>query len=169
MKYPSCLLMGERASGSMLSIAVAGEGQHQDAGAKMIHMAPNTTSKITSKSISRGGGRSSYRGQVKMTPLATGSRSKVVCDALIMDPQSRSDTYPNNQIMAGDATLEHEAYVSRIGEEQILYLMSRGMSVKDAEAMIIRGFIEPVIQELPMEYAVELNRLVKLEMTGSVG
>ena len=169
MKYPSCLLMGERAHGEMLSIAVAGEGQHQDAGAKMIHMAPNTTSKITSKSISRGGGRSSYRGQVKMTPAAVGSRSKVVCDALIMDEFSRSDTYPNNQIMTGEATLEHEAYVSRIGEEQIIYLMSRGLTAKEAEEMIIRGFIEPVIRELPMEYAVELNRLVKLEMTGSVG
>ncbi len=169
MKYPSCLLEGDRAHGEMLSIAVAGVGQHQDAGAKMIHMAPNTTSKITSKSISRGGGRSSYRGQVKIIPTATGSRSKVVCDALIMDAQSRSDTYPTNQIMTGEATLEHEAYVSRIGEEQILYLMSRGLSAKEAEGMIIRGFIEPVIQELPMEYAVELNRLVKLEMTGSVG
>lgn len=169
MKYPSCLLMGERAHGEMLSIAVAGEGQHQDAGAKMIHMAPNTTSKITSKSISRGGGRSSYRGQVKIIPTATGSRSKVVCDALIMDERSRSDTYPNNQIMTGEATLEHEAYVSRIGEEQILYLMSRGLSAKEAEGIIIRGFIEPVIQELPMEYAVELNRLVKMEMVGSVG
>ncbi len=169
MKYPSCLLVGERAHGEMLSIAVAGPDQHQDAGAKMIHLAPNTTSKITSKSISRGGGRSSYRGQVKITPAATGSRSKVVCDALIMDDLSRSDTYPNNQIMTGEATLEHEAYVSRVGEEQLLYLMSRGLSAKEAEAMIIRGFIEPVISELPMEYAVELNRLVKLEMTGSVG
>ena len=169
MKYPSCILMGERAHGEMLSIAVAGEGQHQDAGAKMIHLAPNTTSKITSKSISKAGGRSSYRGQVKIAPQATGSRSKVVCDALILDSLSRSDTYPNNQIMTGEATLEHEAYVSRIGEEQIVYLMSRGMSAKEAESMIIRGFIDPVIQELPMEYAVELNRLVKMEMTGSVG
>jgi len=169
MKYPSCLLMGERAHGEMLSIAVAGEGQHQDAGAKMIHLAPNTTSKITSKSISQHGGRSSYRGQVKMAPQAIGSRSKVVCDALILDDKSRSDTYPNNQIMTGEAILEHEAYVSRIGEEQILYLMSRGMSQKEAESMIIRGFIDPVIQELPMEYAVELNRLVKMEMIGSVG
>ncbi len=169
MKYPSCILQGERAHGEMLSIAVAGEGQHQDAGAKMIHLAPNTTSKITSKSISRGGGRSSYRGQVKMSPMAAGSRSKVVCDALIMDPDSRSDTYPNNQIMTGEATLEHEAYVSRIGEEQILYLMSRGMTAKEAEGMIIRGFLEPVMAELPMEYAVELNRLVKMEMVGSVG
>ncbi len=133
MKYPSCLLMGERAHGEMLSIAVAGAGQHQDAGAKMIHLAPNTTSKITSKSISKGGGRSSYRGQVKMTPQARGSRSKVICDALILDDKSRSDTYPNNQIMTGEATLEHEAYVSRIGEEQILYLMSRGLTAKEAE------------------------------------
>jgi Fe-S cluster assembly protein SufB len=169
MKYPSCILRGERAHGEMLSIAVAGEGQHQDSGAKMIHLAKNTTSKITSKSISKGGGRSSYRGQVKMSPLASGSRSKVVCDALILDEKSRSDTYPDNQIMSGDVTLEHEAYVSRIGEEQILYLMSRGLTVKEAEGMIIRGFLEPIIEELPMEYAVELNRLVKLEMVGSVG
>lgn len=169
MKYPSCILEGERAHGEMLSIAVAGEGQHQDAGAKMIHLAPNTTSRITSKSISRGGGRSSYRGQVKMIPKAVGSKSKVICDALIMDANSRSDTYPNNQIMTGQATLEHEAYVSRIGEEQILYLMSRGMTAKEAEGMIIRGFLEPVMEELPMEYAVELNRLVKMEMIGSVG
>ncbi|EKD80354.1 MAG: hypothetical protein ACD_40C00128G0012 [uncultured bacterium] len=169
MKYPSCILMGERAHGEMLSIAVAGEGQHQDTGAKMIHLSPNTTSKITSKSISRRGGRSSYRGQVKVTSLATGSHSRVVCDALILDSQSRSDTYPNNQILTGEATLEHEAYVSRVGEEQILYLMSRGMTEKEAEEMIIRGFLEPIIQELPMEYAVELNRLIKMEMTGSVG
>lgn len=169
MKYPSCILQGERAHGEMLSIAVAGSGQHQDAGAKMIHLAPFTTSRITSKSISKGGGRSSYRGQVKIVPGARGARSKVVCDALILDPESRSDTYPNNQIMTGEATLEHEAYVSRVGEEQILYLMSRGMTQKEAENMIIRGFLEPVVAELPMEYAVELNRLVKMEMTGSVG
>lgn len=169
MKYPSCILMGEKAHGEMLSIAVAGSGQHQDAGAKMIHLAPNTTSKITSKSISKAGGRSTYRGQVKIVPHAVGARSKVVCDALILDDLSRSDTYPNNQIMTGDATLEHEAFVSRIGEEQICYLMSRGMSQKEAESMIIRGFIDPVIQELPMEYAVELNRLIKMEMIGSVG
>jgi Fe-S cluster assembly protein SufB len=169
MKYPSCLLMGERAHGEMLSIALAGSGQHQDAGAKMIHLAPNTTSRITSKSISKNGGRSSYRGQVKISPQAMGSRSKVVCDALILDDLSRSDTYPNNQIMTGEATLEHEAYVSRIGEEQMLYLMSRGLTHSEAEGIIIRGFLEPVIQELPMEYAVELNRLVKMEMVGSVG
>lgn len=169
MKYPSCLLMGEGAHGEMLSIAVAGAGQQLDAGAKMIHLAPNTTSRIVSKSISQNGGRSSYRGQVKMTPTAKGAKSKVVCDALIMDESSRSDTYPNNQIMTGEATLEHEAYVSRIGEEQILYLQSRGLSKVEAETMIIRGFLEPVSGELPLEYAVELNRLVKMEMEGSVG
>lgn len=169
MKYPSCLLKGEGAHGEMLSIAVAGSGQHQDAGAKMIHLAPKTTSRITSKSISKNGGRSSYRGMVTVTPQAKGSRSKVVCDALILDPESRSDTYPTNRIMTSDVTLEHEAYVSKIGEEQLLYLRSRGISEKDAEAMIVRGFLAPVLSELPLEYAVELNRLVKLEMTGSVG
>ncbi|MFH2085940.1 MAG: Fe-S cluster assembly protein SufB [bacterium] len=169
MKYPSCILKGERAFGSMLSIAVASHGQHQDTGAKMIHLAPNTTSKIAAKSISQNGGRSSYRGQVKIGPRARGARSRVVCDALILDPMSRSDTYPDNQMMTGEAQIEHEAYVSRVSEEQITYLMSRGLSQKEAESMIIRGFLEPIIQELPMEYAVELNRLVKLEMVGSVG
>lgn len=169
MKYPSCILVGERAHGEMLSIAVAGEGQQLDAGAKMIHLAAKTTSRIISKSISQKGGRSSYRGQVKMTPSAVDSRSKVICDALIMDDLSRSDTYPNNQIMTGEATLEHEAYVSRVGEEQLRYLMSRGLTESEAQTMIIRGFLEPVAAELPLEYAVELNRLVKLEMVGSVG
>lgn len=169
MKYPSCLLEGERAHGEMLSIAVAGEGQHQDAGAKMFHLAPRTTSRITSKSISKHGGRSSYRGMVVVTPQGKGSRSKVVCDALIMDPESRSDTYPTNRIMTSDVTLEHEAYVSKIGEEQLLYLMSRGLTQEEAETLLVRGFLEPVMQELPLEYAVELNRLVHLEMTGSVG
>lgn len=169
MKYPSCILQGERAHGEMLSIAVAGSTQHQDAGAKMIHLAPHTTSKIVSKSISKGGGRTSYRGQIKISPMAVSARSKVVCDALILDQESRSDTYPNNQIMTGSATLEHEAYVSRVSEEQLLYLMSRGLTAKEAEGIIIRGFLEPIIQELPMEYAVELNRLVKMEMIGSVG
>lgn len=169
MKYPSCLLKGEGASGNMLSIAVAGEGQHQDAGAKMFHLAPNTDSTITSKSISSNGGRSSYRGMVMIAPQAKNSRSKVVCDALIMDNKSRSDTYPTNRIMTNETILEHEAYVSRVGEEQILYLMSRGLSESEAQAMIIRGFLDPVVGELPMEYAVELNRLVKLEMEGSVG
>jgi len=169
MKYPSCVLMGEGAHGEMLSIAVAGDGQQQDAGAKMIHLAANTTSKITSKSISLKGGRSSYRGRVYIGPNAKKARSKIVCDALIMDNISRSDTYPDNQVYRGDAQIEHEAYVSKVSEEQIRYLMSRGIGAKEAETMIIRGFIEPVIQELPMEYAVELNRLVKLEMVGSVG
>ncbi len=169
MKYPSCILAGPRAHGEMLSIAVAGSGQQLDAGAKMIHLAPNTTSRIVSKSISQNGGRSSYRGQVKITPAAVGSRSKVICDALIMDEQSRSDTYPNNQVMTGDATLEHEAFVSRVGAEQLMYLMGRGLSEAEAQTMIIRGFLEPIVSELPLEYAVELNRLVKMQMEGSVG
>lgn len=169
MKYPSCILAGEGASGEMLSIAVAGSSQHQDTGAKMIHLAPNTTSRITSKSISKDGGRASYRGRVVMTPQAKGAKSKVICDALILDPESRSDTYPNNQILTSEGTLEHEAFVSKISEEQIAYLRSRGLTEQEAQAMIIRGFLEPVVGELPLEYAVELNRLVKLEMTGSVG
>ncbi len=169
MKYPSCILRGERARGEMLSIAVAGEGQHQDAGAKMHHIAPYTTSRIISKSISKGGGRSSYRGMVTMAPTAIGAKSKVVCDALILDPASRSDTYPTNRILTGAATMEHEATVSKIGEEQLLYLMSRGMTQAEAEGMIVRGFLEPVVAELPLEYAVELNRLVNMEMEGSVG
>lgn len=169
MKYPSCILKGEGAHGEMLSIAVAGADQHQDAGSKMYHLAPNTTSRITSKSISKDGGRSSYRGLVSISPVAKGSKSKVVCDALILDPESRSDTYPTNRIMTSDVTLEHEAYVSRVSEEQLLYLMSRGMSEEEAQAMIVRGFLEPVTAELPLEYAVELNRLIKLEMEGSVG
>lgn len=169
MKYPSCILKGEGATGGMLSIAVAGGGQHQDAGAKMIHLAPNTRSRIISKSISKEGGRSSYRGLVSITPKAKGSRSKVVCDALILDAESRSDTYPTNRIMTSDSTLEHEAVVSKIGEEQLFYLMSRGFSEEEASSMIVKGFLEPVIKELPLEYAVELNRLVKLGMEGSVG
>lgn len=169
MKYPSCLLMGEGAHGEMLSIAVAGKGQHQDAGAKMIHLAPRTTSRIVAKSISQRGGRSSYRGRVLMSPKAQGARSKVICDALIMDELSRSDTYPDNQVLTGEATVEHEAYVSRVGEEQIRYLRGRGLTEAEAQAMIVRGFLEPVVAELPLEYAVELNRLVKLEMEGSVG
>lgn len=169
MKYPACLLVGEGAQGDMLSIAVAGEGQQLDAGAKMIHLAPQTRSRIISKSISQHGGRSSYRGLVKITPQARGAHAQVVCDALIMDPESRSDTYPNNQVYTGEATLAHEAYVTRIAEEQILYLMSRGMDKAQAETLIVRGFLAPVVDELPMEYAVELNRLIKLEMEGSVG
>ena len=169
MKYPSCILKGEGAHGEMLSIAVASSGQHQDAGAKMYHLAPRTTSKITSKSISRDGGRASYRGLVSISPRAKEARSRVVCDALIMDSKSRSDTYPTNRVLNNEVILEHEAYVSKIGVEQLYYLMSRGMSEAEAQTLIVRGFLEPVVGELPMEYAVELNRLVKLEMEGSVG
>lgn len=169
MKYPSCVLRGEGASGDMLSIAVAGEGQHQDTGAKMFHLAPNTRSRIISKSISKDGGRSTYRGKVLMTPNAKGSRSKVVCDALILDENSRSDTYPTNQIYTNDSILEHEAVVSKVGEEQLFYIMSRGLSESEASSMIVKGFLEPVIKELPLEYSVELSRLVQMEMEGSVG
>jgi len=169
MKYPACLLKGEGAHGSMLSIAVASEGQQQDTGAKMHHLAPYTTSKIIAKSISKKGGRSSYRGMVTVSPQARGTKSKVVCDALILDPKSRSDTYPSNRIQTGDVQLEHEAYVSRISKEQTEYLMSRGLSEEEAQTIIVRGFLGEVLEELPMEYAVELNRLVKLEMVGSVG
>ena len=169
MKYPSCILKGEGAHGEMLSIAVASSGQHQDAGAKMYHLAPRTTSTITSKSISRDGGRASYRGLVSISPRAKEARSRVVCDALIMDSKSRSDTYPTNRVLNNEVILEHEAYVSKIGVEQLYYLMSRGMSEAEAQTLIVRGFLEPIVGELPMEYAVELNRLVKLEMEGSVG
>lgn len=169
MKYPSCILAGEGAKGEMLSIAWAGKGQHQDTGAKMIHLAPNTTSQIISKSISKNGGRATYRGMVQMNKGATGARSKVVCDALILDELSRSDTYPINKIFEEDVILEHEAVVSRVSEEQLLYLMSRGLPEHEAEAMVVNGFLEPVLKEVPMEYAVEMNRLVNLEMEGSVG
>lgn len=169
MKYPSCVLVGRRAHGEVLSIAWAGEGQHQDTGAKMIHLAPETTSQIISKSISKGGGRATYRGVVHMVPGAWGSRSKVVCDALILDEKSRSDTYPVNKIQENDVVLEHEATVSRVSEEQLLYLQSRGITLEEASAMIVNGFMEPVVKEIPMEYAIEMNRLVELEMEGSVG
>jgi Fe-S cluster assembly protein SufB len=169
MKYPSCVLAGEGAKGEMLSIAWAGKNQHQDTGAKMIHLAPNTTSQIISKSISKNGGRATYRGMVQINKGATGARSKVVCDALILDDKSRSDTYPLNKIFEEDVIFEHEAVVSRVSEEQLLYLMSRGLSEHEAEAMVVNGFLEPVMKEVPMEYAVEMNRLVGLEMEGSVG
>jgi len=169
MKYPSVVLVGNRAHGEILSVAVAGKGQHQDAGGKCIHLAPNTTSRIISKSISMKGGRASYRGMIMMAPGAKNARSKVVCDALILDKKSRSDTYPVNKINESEVTLEHEATVSKIGEEQIFYLMSRGFTDHEAEAMIINGFIEPIVKELPMEYSVELNRLINLQMEGSVG
>jgi len=169
MKYPSCILVGRRAHGEVLSIAWAGGGQHQDTGAKMIHLAPETTSQIISKSISKNGGRATYRGMIHMVPGAWGSRSKVVCDALILDEKSRSDTYPVNKIQENDVVLEHEATVSRVSEEQLLYLQSRGITAEEASAMIVNGFMEPVVKEIPMEYAIEMNRLVELEMEGSVG
>jgi Fe-S cluster assembly protein SufB len=169
MKYPSCYLMGPGAHGEILSMAFARAGQHQDAGGKMVHFAPYTSSKITSKSISKAGGRSSYRGLVKVYKGARGVRSNVVCDALILDPQSRSDTYPYIEIDEDDVTIGHEASVSKIGEEQLFYLMSRGLSEEDATTMVVSGFIEPLVKELPMEYAVEMNRLIQLQMEGSVG
>ena len=150
-------------------MAMAGVGQHQDAGAKMTHLAPETTSRIISKSISFGGGRVSYRGKVQINKGAINSRSKVVCDALILDEKSRSDTYPTNKIMENQVTLEHEATVSKVGEEQLFYLMSRGIEEHQAEALIVQGFLEPVVKEIPLEYAVEMNRLIELEMEGSVG
>ncbi len=169
MKYPSCYLVGRKAHGEILSMAFAGPGQHQDAGGKVIHFAPETSSKITSKSISRGGGRSSYRGLLKVHPEAAGSRSNVVCDALLLDPQSRSDTYPYIEIDQEDVTIGHEASVSKVGEEQLFYLMSRGLSEEEATTMVVSGFIEPLVKELPMEYAVEMNRLIQLQMEGSIG
>lgn len=169
MKYPAVVLAGKRAHGEILSVAVAGKGQHLDAGAKCIHLAPGTTSRVISKSISFDGGRASYRGLVQVSPGAKNARSKVVCDALIMDKDSRSDTYPVNKIFESESTLEHEATVSKIGEEQLFYLMSRGFEQHEAEAMIINGFIEPISKELPMEYSVELNRLINMQMEGSVG
>ncbi len=169
MKYPSCYLMGEGAHGEILSMAFAGPGQSQDAGGKAIHFAPNTTSKITSKSISKGGGRASYRGLLKVYPEAKGAKSNVVCDALLLDPESRSDTYPYIEIDQQDVTVGHEASVSKVGEEQLFYLMSRGLSEEEATTMVVSGFIEPLVKELPMEYAVEMNRLIQLQMEGSIG
>jgi Fe-S cluster assembly protein SufB len=169
MKYPSCYLIGPRAHGEILSLAFAGPGQHQDAGGKVIHAAPRTSSKITSKSISRGGGRTSYRGLLKVHKGAEGSKSHVVCDALLLDPQSRSDTYPYIEIDEDNVTIGHEASVSKIGEEQLFYLMSRGLNQEEAATMVVSGFIEPLVKELPMEYAVEMNRLIQLQMEGSVG
>ncbi len=169
MKYPSCYLMGPGAHGEVLSVAFAGPNQHQDAGGKMIHFAPHTSSKITSKSISRGNGRSSYRGLLKVYPEAEGVKANVVCDALLLDPQSRSDTYPYIEIDAEDVSIGHEATVSKIGEEQLFYLQSRGLSEEEAATMVVSGFIEPLVKELPMEYAIEMNSLIRLQMVGSVG
>ncbi|WP_437202726.1 Fe-S cluster assembly protein SufB [Planctomicrobium sp. SH664] len=169
MKYPAVYLMEPGARGETLSIAFASEGQHQDAGAKMVHCAPNTSSRIISKSISKNGGRSSYRGLVKVQNGALNCKSNVVCDALILDPESRSDTYPYIEVEEDDVAIEHEASVSKIAEEQLLYLTSRGLTEAEASAMIVTGFIEPLVKELPMEYAVEMNRLIELQMEGSVG
>lgn len=169
MKYPAIYLMEPGARGETLSIAFAGAHQHQDAGAKMVHCAPNTSSRIISKSISKAGGRSSYRGLVKVAKGATNCKSNVVCDALILDSESRSDTYPYIEVDEEHVAIEHEASVSKIAEEQLLYLMSRGMTETEASSMIVTGFIEPLVKELPMEYAVEMNRLIELQMEGSVG
>jgi Fe-S cluster assembly protein SufB len=169
MKYPSVYLMGEHAKGETLSVAFAGQGQHQDAGAKMVHCAPNTSSQIISKSVARGGGRTSYRGLVQVQEGATGAKSTVKCDALLVDTLSRSDTYPYVDVREDDVQMGHEASVSKISEDQLFYLMSRGMTEDEAAATIVRGFVEPIARELPMEYALELNRLIELQMEGAVG
>ncbi|GAB3010250.1 Fe-S cluster assembly protein SufB [Saccharothrix deserti] len=169
MKYPAVFLMGEHAKGEVLSIAFAGEGQHQDAGAKMVHMAPYTSSTIVSKSVARGGGRTSYRGLVQVNKRAHHSKSTVKCDALLVDNISRSDTYPYVDVREDDVSMGHEATVSKVSEDQLFYLMSRGLNEDEAMAMIVRGFVEPIARELPMEYALELNRLIELQMEGAVG
>ena len=169
MKYPAVYQMGEHAKGETLSIAFAGEGQHQDAGAKMVHAAPHTSSSILSKSVARGGGRTSYRGLIQVNEGAHGSKSNVLCDALLVDQISRSDTYPYVDIREDDVTMGHEATVSKVSEDQLFYLMSRGLTEDEAMAMIERGFVEPIAKELPMEYALELNRLIELQMEGAVG
>jgi Fe-S cluster assembly protein SufB len=169
MKYPSVYMLGKGARGEILSIAFAGKGQHQDAGGKVVHGAPYTSSRIISKSISKNGGRASYRGLLKVAGGAKGSKSNVVCDALILDERSRSDTYPYIEIDEDDVKIGHEASVSKIGEEQLFYLMSRGLSEAESSTMIVSGFIEPLVKELPMEYAVEMNKLIQLQMEGSVG
>ncbi|HEX3223235.1 MAG TPA: Fe-S cluster assembly protein SufB, partial [Nocardioides sp.] len=169
MKYPAVYLMGEHAKGETLSIAFAGEGQHQDAGAKMVHAAPHTSSSILSKSVARGGGRTSYRGLIQINEGAHGSKSNVLCDALLVDQISRSDTYPYVDIREDDVSMGHEASVSKVSDDQLFYLMSRGLAEDEAMAMIVRGFVEPIAKELPMEYALELNRLIELQMEGAVG
>jgi Fe-S cluster assembly protein SufB len=169
MKYPSVFLMGEHAKGEVLSIAFAGEGQHQDAGAKMEHLAPHTSSTIVSKSVARGGGRTSYRGLVRVAKRAHNSKSTVKCDALLVDQISRSDTYPYVDIRNDNVAMGHEATVSKVSEDQLFYLMSRGLTEDEAMAMVVRGFVEPIARELPMEYALELNRLIELQMEGAVG
>ena len=169
MKYPAVWMVGEHAKGEVLSVAFAGEGQHQDAGAKMVHAAPNTSSTIISKSVARGGGRTSYRGLVQVHEGAHHSRSTVKCDALLVDTITRSDTYPYVDVREDDVSMGHEATVSKVSEDQLFYLMSRGLTEDEAMAMIVRGFVEPIARELPMEYALELNRLIELQMEGAVG
>ncbi|MBI3333703.1 MAG: SufD family Fe-S cluster assembly protein, partial [Candidatus Omnitrophica bacterium] len=169
MKYPGVHLVGRKARGEVVSVAFSGRGQHQDAGAKMVHAAPETSSTILSKSISKDGGRTSYRGLVKVYPQAEHVKSSVRCDALLMDEISRSDTYPTMEIDAKQVQIGHEATVSKIGEEQLFYLMSRGLKEQEATTMVVNGFFEAFTKELPLEYAVELNRLIQLEMEGSVG
>lgn len=169
MKYPSCYLIGPGARGEILSMAFAGKGQTQDTGGKVIHLAPHTSSKITSKSISKDGGRASYRGLLKVYKGCGDVKSNVVCDALLLDPKSRSDTYPYIEIDEDDVSIGHEATVSKVGDEQLFYLRSRGLSEEQAITMVVSGFIEPLVKELPMEYAVEMNRLIQLQMEGSIG
>ncbi|GGL16266.1 Fe-S cluster assembly protein SufB [Planomonospora parontospora] len=169
MKYPAVYLMGEHAKGETLSVAFSGEGQHQDAGAKMVHLAPHTSSTVISKSVARGGGRTSYRGLVQIEEGAHGSASTVKCDALLVDQISRSDTYPYVDVREDDVSMGHEATVSKVSDDQLFYLMSRGLGEDEAMAMIVRGFVEPIARELPMEYALELNRLIELQMEGAVG
>jgi Fe-S cluster assembly protein SufB len=169
MKYPSVWLMGPKAKGETLSVAFAGAGQHQDAGAKMIHAAPDTSSSIVSKSVARNGGRVSYRGLIQIDDVAKGSKSTVKCDALLVDTISRSDTYPYVDVRNDDVEMGHEATVSKVSDDQLFYLMQRGLEEDEAMAMIVRGFVEPIARELPMEYALELNRLIELQMEGSVG
>jgi len=169
MKYPSCMLMGKGAHGEILSIAFSGKGQHHDNGGKVIHLAPDTTSKIISKSISKDGGRASYRGLLRVNRGNTNVKSNVVCDALLLDENSRSDTYPYIEIDEQDVTIGHEASVSKVEDEQLFYLMSRGLTEEEATSMVVSGFIEPLVKELPMEYAIEMNRLIQLQMEGSIG
>ena len=169
MKYPSCMLMGKGAHGEILSIAFSGKGQHHDTGGKIMHLAPDTTSKIISKSISKGGGRASYRGLMRVNKGSTNVKSNVVCDALLLDDFSRSDTYPYIEIDEQDVNIGHEASVSKVEEEQLFYLMSRGLTEEQATSMVVSGFIEPLVKELPMEYAIEMNRLIQLQMEGSIG
>jgi len=169
MKYPAVILAGEGAHGEVMSIAFAGKGQHQDAGAKITHLAPNTSSRIVSKSVSKDGGRASYRGLLKIVEGADNCKSNVVCDALLLDDRSRSDTYPTIEVDAKNVTMGHEASVSKVGEDQLFYLMSRGLNEDEANAMVVNGFIEPLVKELPMEYALELNRLIQIQLEGTIG